>query len=416
MKVAYFDCFSGISGDMIVAAFINAGLPSEYLFEELKKIKLINSKLPKEDLFITKEIAWSHLRATQFITVENKIRIERYDEMKKIVNESEFSEIIKEKIMKILEKLFKAESKVHGNCIENVHLHELSNIDTLIDICGCLVGLEYFGVNKIYSTPINVGLGINLGNRKKPTIRAKGSQLKEGGQNYNNFPIPAPATIELLKNIPIFSSGQKMELTTPTGAAIVATLCDEFGDIPLMKIEHVGYGAGTRSNKTPSIFRILIGEEFLNLDNRVEKLLHIETNIDDLNPQVYGFVFNRLFALGALDVYLNNIIMKKQRPAINLNVLCKEEKKEEIINAIFNETTSSGIRVKSVDRITLDREIKDIKTKWGVVRVKFIKDGGKIRNFSLEYDDCEKIASQYGISLLNLMSELTSEIGEMIND
>lgn len=378
MNIAYFDCSCGIAGNMILGAFIDSGLNKNVLISELKK-----TKIPKFTVDVKKVkkqgIVGTYLEVKTTDKTERKI-----GDILKIIRESNLNEEVKNLSQKIFEKLFSAEAKVHGKRSNEIHLHELSATDALVDIIGSCIAIKEMEISKIYSSPLNLGSGF---------VSCK----------HGILPVPAPATLEIVKNIPVYSSQIKEELTTPTGAAIITILTDKFCNLPPIKIKKTGYGAGSKNLPIPNFLRIYLGEEeSYNEDN----ILQIETNIDDLSPQIYDYLFERLFEAGALDVYLTPVTMKKTRPAVILSVICYEQDLAKIKDIIFSETTTLGVRIHKVNRIILKREIKEVNTKFGKIKVKVVKENNKILKTIPEYEDCKKIAQKHKIPLRDVFKEI----------
>ena len=383
MKTAYFDCFSGISGDMIIGALIDLGLDFEFLDSELKKLELKDYKIK------SRKIIKNGISATKFDVIE-KNKNEHYhnernlEEINKIIYNSKLGAQTKNTIKKIFFKIAVAEAKIHNKSIDKVHFHEIGAIDTIIDVAGAVIGLEKLGIGKIYSSRLNTGTGF-----------VKFS--------HGKFPVPAPATAEILNGVPVYHNNIEAELVTPTGAAIISVLAYEFGEMPSMKSEKIGYGAGTKDLQQPNVLRVFLGE----LDEKNDDTINIiETNIDNMNPEIYPYVIDKLIENGALDAYLINIIMKKGRPAIKLTVLSKIEDTDKLSKIIFDETATLGIRIFRNERKILQREIKSIKTGYGNIRVKISKLDGKIKNIMPEYEDCVKIARKYKIPLKKVYEEI----------
>jgi uncharacterized protein (TIGR00299 family) protein len=386
LKIAYFDCFSGISGDMCLGALVDAGISIKTLEKELKKIPIEGYRLT------SKKVERNHFAARKVNVLISAQRRgkgpKRWKDIERLIQKSLLSEEIKRKGYKVFERLFKAEAKVHGKSLNTVHLHELGAVDTIVDIFGTLVGLATLGIDKVYASPINLG---------------SGSIVLEG----HILPVPAPATAELLRKIPVYSKHTPCELTTPTGAAIIVGLSSGFGDIPIMKIEKIGIGAGNKNFKTrPNILRIFIGEQLQTFKHHAEKVTVIEATIDDMNPQIYEYVMDKLFKAGARDVYLTQVIMKKGRPGVMITVLSDEEKKEEIMGIILKETSTTGLRFYEMRRKVLEREIKKIDTEFGKVRVKFSMLGDGTRKATPEYDDCKKIAAKLDVPLVEILKKI----------
>ena len=376
MKIAYFDCCAGISGDMVLGALVDSGLDVSILRREL-------AKLPLGDYSISASKDERH-----HITGTNiKVRFKEsghhrtFKEIKNIINKSRLTTKVKVLSTSIFENLAKAEAKVHGCRVDDVHFHEVGAIDSIVDIVGTAIGIEKLGIGQVYASPLPLGSG----------------WVKT---SHGRMPVPAPATLELLKGVPVASSLTASELTTPTGAAIIKTLSLSFGNMPHMEIEGTGYGIGDRSFKEiPNILRLIIGKRTGN----TERLIIVETNMDDMNPQIYEYLMSRLFKNGALDVFLMPIQMKKGRPAILLKVLCPENKKGNIIDTIFEETTTIGVRTYEVERHCLERRIENVSTPYGKVRVKVAERNGKVLNIQPEYEDCKEIAEKKKLPLKEVM-------------
>ncbi|BBJ28846.1 nickel pincer cofactor biosynthesis protein LarC [Athalassotoga saccharophila] len=383
---AYFEMFSGISGNMTLGSLIDLGLDLELLKSELGKLHL------EDEYEITaQKVSRSHIGGTY---VDVKLHHHDHDEdhdhhgdhdhhhgrnledINKIIDSSELSKNVKEKSKAIFMNLAKAEAKVHRTDINEIHFHEVGAVDAIVDIVGSVIGLEMLGIDRIYASPINTGQGYVMA-------------------AHGKLPVPAPATAELLKNVPIYSSGTEKELTTPTGAAIITTLSSYFGPRPLMSVEKIGYGAGTYEIEIPNLLRVSLGR----VERISKRVKVIETNIDDMNPQFYESIMEKLFHEGALDVYFTPIQMKKNRPAIKISVIAEEQNVEKLNAILLTETTTLGVRIFDAERETLEREMREVKTKWGKVRVKVGLLNGKVVNFSPEYEDCKKISSDFRVPI-----------------
>lgn len=387
MKVAYFDCFSGISGDMCLGALLDAGIPLPVLKEELRSLHLDSDEI--KEATVTR----GGLRAKKIDVITGKDEPHRsFSDISEIITASDLPQDIKEKGLRIFGRLFEAEARVHGGKAEEIHLHELSGTDCIIDIIGTLVCLKKLKIEKVISSPLNIGGGMVT-------------------TEHGLLPVPTPATAELLKKAPLYSTGIRRELTTPTGAVIISGLAAEFRPFPEMKLEATGYGAGGYNlDEQPNLLRVFTGQmvetggEELN-GLTTERLLTIETNIDDMNPQAYGYVMKRLFAEGALDVYLLNTIMKKTRPGTILNVLCHPKERERLIGIILQETPTLGVRYHESERVCLEREIEKVETEFGMVHYKSVSTG-EFKKSVPEYEDCLKIAEDTGIPLIEVMKRL----------
>jgi uncharacterized protein (TIGR00299 family) protein len=383
--IAYFDCFSGISGDMILGALVDAGVPLTKIKDELARLPLKGYQLT------ARKVNRAGLRATKVdvnLTTDDGRRttdVRKWKDIKNIINRSKLPHDIKSRGLSIFRRLFEAEAKVHGGRYDRIHLHELGAIDCIVDIFGSLIGLDILGIDNIHSSALNLGSGsVNT--------------------EHGILPVPAPASVELLKGVPVYSSDISFELTTPTGAVLVSSLSAEFGPVPNMSISKVGTGAGSKNFKEqPNILRLFIGQGMKTGTRTEDNVTVIETNIDDMNPQIYDYVIERLFKAGALDVFLTQIMMKKNRPGIKLTVLSEIEKRDDMINIIMRETTSIGLRFYNAGRKILQREIKPKSTKYGEVRVKESRLGKEIQRVSPEYEDCKRIAKKFNIPLIEVI-------------
>jgi uncharacterized protein (TIGR00299 family) protein len=385
VKIAYFDCFSGISGDMCLGALVDAGV-------SLKEIEKGLRGIPVEGYTLeAKKVRRSGLAATKvdvIIKGSSAFKTGKWNDISRIIRTSKLPEAIRHKGHEIFRRLFEAEAKAHGEALAKVHLHELSSEDCIVDIFGTLIGLSLLKVDSVYSSHLNLG----------------GGSVKTA---HGILPVPAPATAVILKNTPVYSSDVPYELTTPTGAVILKSLSKGFGPIPCFKYEKTGVGAGSRDIKNrPNVLRIFIGE--MNSMTPDEAVTVIETNIDDMNPQIYEYVIDELFRLGAFDVYLTQIIMKKTRPAVKLSVLCDRDKREDLINTILKETTSIGVRYFETQRVTMDREIREFPSKYGKFRVKTSVCGRDLIKNSPEFEDCKKIAQKTSRPLREIIDEVGS--------
>ncbi len=381
MTIAYFDCFSGISGDMTLGALVDAGVSIDTLRAELAKLNLPGYEITAE------KVVRSGLAATKVnVTLDKKEQPGRHlSDIRKMIESSSLSHAIKQKSMLIFERLAQAEAKVHGTTVENVHFHEVGAVDAIVDIVGSVIGIELLGIDQISGSPVNLGSG---------TVHTW----------HGTLPVPSPAATELLKGIPVYSSSIPFELTTPTGAAILSTLSTAFGPLPGMRISHVAHGAGTKDfSGQPNVLRVMIGEPGAAYEE--DSSVIVETNIDDMNPQVYDYIIERLLQQGAQDAYLTPIIMKKGRPAILLSALTDRSKVDGVLDTIFRESTSIGVRIREVGRKKLGREIGEVDTVYGKIRVKVSMRGGEILTVSPEYDDCRRIAEEKQVPLKQVIEE-----------
>ena len=381
MTIAYFDCFSGISGDMTLGALVDAGVAIEVLRAELEKLDL-----PGYEITALK-VMRSGISATKVhVCLDEKEQPARHlADIKKLIEASTLTTSIKQKCINIFDRLAEAEAGVHGTTPDKVHFHEVGAVDAIVDVVGSVIGLEILDITAIVGSPVNVGSG---------TIKTA----------HGTLPVPAPATAELLKGIPSYGSSIPFELTTPTGAVILSTLASSFGPMPHMRLKRIAHGAGGREIPgQPNVLRLMIGEPVAAYEE--DSSLVIETSIDDMNPQVYDYLIEKLMTQGAQDVYLTPIVMKKGRPAILLSVLTDKTKTEVLLDTIFHETTSIGVRILEVGRKKLTREIKEVDTLYGRIRIKVSKRGDEILTATPEYDDCRRIAEEKHVALKTVLEE-----------
>jgi len=365
---------------MILGALIDAGLDPTYLSKELRKLKIKNYKLQ-----ITK-IKKQGIIGFHFDVKTNKERkIRSLQDILAIINRSKLSKDIKLLSGRIFRRLAEAEAKVHGIPINKVHFHEVGAIDAIIDIVGAVIGIENLGIEKIYCSPLPHGKG----------------KIKT---SHGFLPNPAPATAELLKGVPTYGTNLKAELVTPTGAAIISTLAESFGDIPRIEVSAIGYGAGTFNLPIPNMLRVFVGEAQIPAEK--DAILQIEANIDDMNPKLYSKAIRALMKAGALDAYIIPILMKKERIAINLVILANPENRDKILKELFTRTTTFGARVYLVKREKLTRKSVKVKTKFGQAGVKIGSLGKEIKIIAPEFEDYKKIARKHNIPIQNAYREI----------
>lgn len=382
MKIIYFDCFAGISGDMTLGALIGAGADPEKLREMLSGLGVSGYKLE------VKETEKNHISATDVEVVlehHHEHHHRRLGDILAIIDGSDLSDWVKEKSRLIFTRLAEAEAKVHGSTLEDVHFHEVGAVDAIVDIVGAAICLELLGKPKVVSSPMPTFIGFATG-------------------SHGTFPLPAPATLELLKNVPWREVGAEGELVTPTGAAIITAIASEYGPMPPMTVEKIGYGAGTQDHGFPNVLRVMLGETSDSRFNS-DAVMVIQTNIDDLNPQFYDSVMSRLFDAGALDVFLSPIQMKKNRPGTLLSVISSPEHEWKVIKTVLRETSTLGVRVQRMDRVCLDRRWEEMDTKFGSVRIKIGHINGEVINASPEYDDCKRAADKHNVPVKQVYDE-----------
>lgn len=418
-RVLYLDCFSGAAGDMLLGALLDAGLPLGALREALGSLGV------DHDVQVNRVVRCG-ITATKFDVIEHHDaesrpphrHVHTHDhahgddephhdhgadghrtlkEIRHLIGHSSLSPAAKTRAAELFGRLAQIEADIHGISVDNVHLHEVGALDSIIDIVGVVFAMEWFGIDDIVSSPLNVGGG---------TV-----QIAHG-----RFPVPAPATLRLLEHVPVYSDGPKVELVTPTGALLVSAYAREYGAMPAMSVSQIGYGAGTRDTPhTPNVLRVVIGERtsarIAAVDRADERVLKIECEIDDMNPQLFAPASDRLFQAGALDVFLTPVLMKKGRPGTLVTVLAPEEKRAAVIDTLFRETTTIGVRIERVERETLERRWETVETSGGPVRIKIATRHGVIVNAAPEFDDCLRIAQATNTPVKAVQAEAMGKFG-----
>lgn len=428
MKILYYDCFCGISGDMNLAALIDLGVPKEYLIKELSKLNLNSEyeiKIEKSaklgitgtrvDVILNNELSnnshiqdkdlhehnygehvhnhshsdsdsehhqdennHEHGHSHEEHTHNHEHHHRNLRDMEEIINSSDLSDKVKKISLDMFMRVAEAEAKVHGKTIYEVHFHEVGAIDSIVDMVGAAICLDYLKVDKIIASPVQVGGGF---------VKCA----------HGIMPVPAPATVEILKNIPMNTGIVQFETTTPTGAAILASNVKEFTSKIDFSIKKIAYGIGHRDLEIPNVLRVYLGES--EKTEKLENQYILETNIDDMNPEIYGYIEEKLFEAGALDVFKTPIIMKKGRPAIKLSMLINEKIEQEVLKVIFEETTSIGVRKYMIEKIMLDREFSKVETEYGDITIKKSYHKGKLVKYKPEYEECKSIAKEKNISI-----------------
>jgi pyridinium-3,5-bisthiocarboxylic acid mononucleotide nickel chelatase len=375
MKTCYFDAFSGISGDMTVGALIDAGADWTALEAALRSLNLGAT-------FRLEKTKRKGIAASKFSVDGGEQKAHRHlPHIEKIIEAGALSERSRKNALAVFRRLGEAEAKSHSVPIEKVHFHEVGAVDSICDIVGACVALDLLGIDDVKGSRINVGSG---------TVNTE----------HGVLPVPAPATAEMLRNLPVYSAGPEAELTTPTGAALISTLASGFGGPPSIRVLSQGFGAGDKDFPTQAnVLRVLIGESTNALEATTVSV--IEANIDDTTPQVLGYAMERLFEAGALDVTLTPVFMKKNRPATAISIMAAPETAEQLISILFSETTTLGLRMTQAERRVLARKTAEVRTAHGVVRVKYSERG----DFTPEYDDCRKIALEKRIPLRTVIAE-----------
>lgn len=452
MKILYYDCFCGISGDMNLAALLDLGVPKEYLIQELLKLNLGSEyeiKIEKAaklgitgtrvDVVLEKDLdehghsidnahLHNHLHCHEHNHIHqhdhnhehiheneeqfNDIREHEHSHTEKhshnhehhhrnltdienIINLSSLNDKVKKLSMDMFMKVAEAEAKVHGKTLYEVHFHEVGAIDSIVDMVGAAICLDYLGVDRVLASPVQVGGGF---------VKCA----------HGLMPVPAPATVEILKNIPINAGIVQFETTTPTGAAILAANVQKFTQKIDFSINKIGYGIGHRDLEIPNVLRVYLGED--KRAETIEEQYILETNIDDMNPEFYGYIEEKLFEIGALDVYKTPISMKKGRPGIKLSVLINDTIEEDILDVIFNETTSIGVRKYKVEKIMLSREFSKVPTKYGEIAIKKSYYKGKLVKYKPEFEECKNTARKYNVAIEKVYKEVYKQALDIDNN
>jgi uncharacterized protein (TIGR00299 family) protein len=392
--IAYLQCPTGIAGDMLLGALVSIDVPLEYIDHALKSLNF------DEEYTLKQETVQKHGQTATKIHVELNHHHHHHHRhlptIENLIHQSNLPPQVKENSIKIFRQLAIAEGKVHGIPPEKVHFHEVGATDAIVDIVGTCLGLDYLKIQKLYCSALPTGGG---------TIKAE----------HGILPVPVPAVLELwqTRQIPIYSNGIDKELVTPTGAAIVTTLAEDFGNPPTMKLKKMGFGAGNLDLPIPNIVRVWLGERE-NLDN-LETIAVLETQIDDSNPQVFSYLLDELLKIGALDVFTQPVMMKKSRLGVLLTVICHLDKINDCETIIFQETTTIGIRRQMQQRKALTREIKTVSTKYGEIRVKIAREDSNIVNIQPEYEDCVLMAGKHNIPLYFVIDEAKKEAHGLVS-
>jgi len=383
MKIAYFDCFAGAGGDMICAAMLDAGLDADFLKEQIGTLGLKNLKINIES---AKRCGIKGLR---FIPEAEKQHHHRnLEQITQIIKKSGIAEQAKELAIKIFNRLAEVEAKIHGTKPEEIHFHEVGAIDSIVDIVSASVGIVSLDIKKVYSSPLSVGGG---------TVKCV----------HGVLPVPAPATAELIKGVPVMSGPKQVELLTPTAAAILTTVVDEFGPLPLTRVESIGYGVGTMDLEDfPNVLRLFIGES--EGGGTVDTVCLLETNIDDTSGELIGAVTSQLFEKGALDVYTTHISMKQNRPAVKISVICEIKDAGRLEKVLFEQAGTFGIRRQVISRSKLEREFVVVKTEYGRLRVKIGLLEGKIVTYKPEFSECLEASKRYNVPVKSVMDAAVS--------
>jgi uncharacterized protein (TIGR00299 family) protein len=392
MRIAYFDCFSGISGDMILGALIDLGLDPETLIKHLSKLKLSGYEIE-----VLKEQRGPITGTRVNIKVDEKEQPPRSsDEIRELIGKSKLPDRVKKNSLAVLQRLATAEGNLHQEPPEHVHFHEVGAVDSIVDMVGACIGLDALGIDQVVASPLPLGRGF--------------VQCQHG-----LLPLPAPATLALLESVPVYNSGQERELVTPTGAAILTTVCSEYGGFPTMSIEKIGYGVGQHpESHPPNLLRLVLGQATMAVIK--EPLLLFETSIDDMNPELYGHLMERLLEAGALDINVLPAQMKKNRPGQLLRVLAAEGLRDTVLQILFQETTSLGVRIQEVDRYSLPRRTIHVQTSYGQLPVKVATNPQGDFTVAPEYDGCQRAALRHKVPLRLVYEEAMYRARERLSE
>ncbi|MBN1105338.1 MAG: nickel pincer cofactor biosynthesis protein LarC [Deltaproteobacteria bacterium] len=375
MKIAYLDCFSGISGDMLLGALLDAGLPFEDLRKALHSLPLDGYRLD------VRREERNHLSGTRFtVEVDKALQVGRgLEDIRKIILAGGFSPEVKDRSIRIFESIAREEARIHNCPVEEIHFHEVGAVDSIVDIVGSVFGMEFMGVRQLHASALPLGAGF---------VETA----------HGRIPVPAPATVALLKGIPVYGSGLNQEMVTPTGAALLRDLADSFGDLPPMVVEAVGYGVGSRNlADRPNLLRLLLGRA--PSQEHLETVVVLEANLDDTTPEWLGFMMERLLQAGALDVSFSPVQMKKNRPGTAVQVLGRPEHKDRIMEILFSESTTLGVRFRFSERKVLERSSEEIDSPWGRLRVKRVRGSDGSSMVLPEYEACRGIAQTHRVPL-----------------
>jgi hypothetical protein len=385
MKIAYFDCFAGASGDMILGSLMDAGLELDQLKGELAKLHLTHYDLQ------VKKVVKKGVGGCQAVVVVDEDHYHHHHrhlaDIKSIIAQSDLEDSIRQKSIAIFTRLAEAEAKVHQTRIEQIHFHEVGAMDAIIDVVGAVAGIAALNIQKIFCSPLHLGSG---------TVACA----------HGTLPVPAPATAELVKGKPVYSTGVVGELLTPTGAAILTTLASDFGPMPAMSVDKIGYGAGTSKPAIPNLLRVMIGQTAEKVKEvEMEQVAVIETNIDDMNPQMYDYLIKKILKMGAMDIFLTSVQMKKNRSGTLLTIICQPQRVDEFSDFLLRETTTIGLRWRIDNRIKAHRTIQVIQTQYGAINFKVAKIGHRTINVAPEYEDCKRAALESGVPLKQVMED-----------
>ncbi len=381
MRTLYLDCIGGIAGDMMLAALIETGVPEEALRETLHGLPLKGWEWHTERV----EVGAVMARRVRIRVVEEQPHRHLSDVLE-IIERTPLSERVRQQAQAVFQRLAEAEAAVHQTTPDRVHFHEVGAVDAILDVVGSCWALEYLGVARIVCSPLPMGRGF--------TPAAHG-----------HLPLPAPATVELLRGVPTYGIPIEGETVTPTGAALAVALSEEFGPQPPMRWEAIGYGAGSATRPLPNLLRTFLGEAYSGQDawGNWQSIVQIETNLDDASPQLLGYLMERALEAGALDIFFTPVQMKKNRPATLVTLLAPPDRAEALMNLLLSETPTLGVRYTLLNRLCLQREVHTVQTPYGAVRIKVARAGERILHLAPEYEDCARIARKHGLPLQQVM-------------
>ncbi len=382
MKAAHFDCFSGISGNMILGALVDLGVGVDELQACLGKLRLKGYRLEARRVE-RRGISGMYVE----LTAEADEGGRTLGDVLGLIDQSDLDEDIRQLSRRVFVRLGEAEARVHNVDVDRVRLHELGATDTIVDVVGAVAGLKMLGIERVTCSPLNLGRGM---------VKC----------DHGLLPIPAPMTAELLRGVPVRGGDVDGELTTPTGAAIISTLATQFGEMPALRVDRVGYGAGSMDLSRPNLLRVFVGEALEKAEGQIgERVSVLETNIDDMNPEFYDHIMERLFEAGALDVFLTPVQMKKNRPGTLLSVLAPADMADSLLDILLQESTTLGVRVSERERFCLPRFSQTVKTRFGDIRVKVAHRGSLVVKVLPEYEDCKRIARETGVAISQVYGE-----------
>lgn len=390
MRTLYFDCFAGVSGNMVLGALFGLGVSHDAIISEIGKLGIGHVEVD----VTTVDRAGISATYVDVRPSEKEPGHRHLSEIVAIIEASTLKGTVKARSVEIFTGLAKAEARVHGIELDRVHFHEVGAVDAIVDVVGACIGFDFLGIERFICSKVNVGSGFI-------TI------------DHGTFPVPPPAVAELLKGVPVYSNDIDGELTTPTGAAIISALCDSYVTFPDIKLERTAFGAGSRTyDRFPNVLRLVLGESgsAKRKGAKAEELILIETNLDDLSPQIAGYVMERAFELGARDCWFTPIQMKKNRPAIMISVLCTGELRTLLSDMLYSETTTLGLRVTPIERECVPREFVKVKTRFGDVDVKIAIREGRVMNAMPEYDQVRELARQNGVAFHEVHEAALAEL------